>query len=64
MTACVECKCFKARPGAKTCKMCNDPITVQRRRINAEIQVIKQGLTDWTVVRGEHAELARVVGRK
>lgn len=37
---------------------------VQRRRINAEIQVIKQGLPEWTVVRGEHAELARVVGRK
>lgn len=32
MTACVECGCFKARPGANTCKMCNDPITVQRRR--------------------------------
>lgn len=37
---------------------------VQRQRINTEIFVIKQGLPEWTIVRGEHLEQARVVGRK
>lgn len=57
MTACVECGCFKARPGANTCKMCNDPITVQRRR--SGIKARARYLTRRRLFRGLSAKPAR-----
>ena len=37
---------------------------IRRQRINEECAKLKAGLPDWTIVRGDHQEVERVLGRK